>query len=126
MKRHLLTTMCIMASSALYVVHAQQTSVAGKVTDGSGNPVSGATITIKGTNQGTSTNESGLFTLNANPNATVVISGVGYQTQEINLAGRNTLSVSLQPSNTAIDEVVVTALGIERSERSLGYAAQKV
>lgn len=123
MNKHLLTSMCLMACSALQVVNAQQSAVAGKITDSSGNPLSGVTITIQGTNMGTSTNESGLFTLNANPNATLVISAVGYQRQEINLAGRKTLNVTLNSDDQSLDEVMVVAYGTAKKSTFTGSAA---
>ncbi|WP_244525795.1 SusC/RagA family TonB-linked outer membrane protein [Sphingobacterium wenxiniae] len=123
MKRHVLTSMCIIACSAMQVVNAQQMSVAGKVTDSEGKPISGVTLTIKGTSQGTSTNESGLFTLNANSNATLIISAVGYQTQEIPLAGRNTLNIALKTDERGIDEVMVVAYGTATRASFTGSAA---
>lgn len=111
MKRHVLTSMCIGASMTLQVVNAQQMSVAGKITDSEGKPISGVTVTIKGTTQGTSTNESGLFTLNADPNVTLVVTAVGYETREIPLAGRKTLNLALETDKRDIDEVMVVAYG---------------
>ncbi len=126
MKNHLLTTLCVMASAGLQVVNAQQVSIAGKVTDQNGAPLSGVTVAIKGTSNAASTNSSGLFTLNADQNSTLVISAVGYISQEIPVKGRKTISVTLTSGEKDIEEVVVTALGIQRSQKSLGYSTQKV
>ncbi|MVZ64251.1 SusC/RagA family TonB-linked outer membrane protein [Sphingobacterium sp. DK4209] len=126
MKHHLLTSMCVMACASIQVVNAQQIAVAGKVSDQNGAPLSGVTVTVKGTSISTASNDNGLFTLNADHNATLVFTAVGYQTQEIAVAGRKTLNVTLNSGDQVIDEVVVTALGIQRSEKSLGYSTQKV
>ncbi|MFD1770524.1 SusC/RagA family TonB-linked outer membrane protein [Sphingobacterium suaedae] len=124
MNRHLLTSLCVVACSALHVVNAQQTSVAGKITGADGSPISGVTITIKGTNQGTSSNESGLFSINAHPNAVLVISAVGYTDQEISLAGRKTLHVTLQSDETSLDEVMVVAYGTAKKSTYTGSAKE--
>ncbi len=59
-------------------------------------------------------------------NGTLVFSYIGYTTQEISIGGRTSIDVSLQPSLESLDEVVVTALGIKREEKSLGYSVGKV
>lgn len=123
MNKFLLTSMCLMACSAMQVVNAQQTAVAGKITDVNGDPLSGVTVTIKGTSIGTSSNESGLFTLNANPNATLVVSAVGFQTQEVNLARRKTLSLKLVSNDQALDEVIVVAYGTAKKSTYTGSAS---
>src|SRR5690606_17490333 len=125
MKSAILTLSCVLAYG-MQVLNAQQIPIAGKVTDSSGTPLAGVTITVKGTNLAATCNQNGLFTINANQNATLIISSVGYQSQELAVAGRKTINIMLSTNDQEIDEVVVTALGIERSERSLGYAAQKV
>ena len=125
MKSAILTLSCVLAYG-MQVLNAQQIPIAGKVTDSSGTPLAGVTITVKGTNLAATSNQNGLFTINANQNATLIISSVGYQSQELDVAGRKTINIMLSTNDQEIDEVVVTALGIERSERSLGYAAQKV
>src|SRR5690606_5198787 len=123
MNKPLLTAMCLIACSTSQVVNAQQTSVAGKITDSSGAPLTGVTISIKGTSLGTSTNESGLFTLNANSNATLIISAVGYQEQQVALAGRKTINVSLANIETSLDEVMVVAYGTAKKSTYTGSAA---
>jgi len=126
MKQHVLTTLCLIACSSMQSLYAQQIQIAGKITDSNGNPISGVTINVKGSSQGTSTNEQGLFTLNANSNATLLLSAVGYNAQEVQVNGRKTISVTLVGNEQALDEVVVTALGIKRSQKSIGYSAQQV
>src|SRR5690606_18803747 len=123
MKKHVLTTLCIMSCASLQLVHAQQNSIAGKVTGQNGEPLVGITITVKGTTNSTSTNENGLFTLNAAPNATLVISAIGYQKQEVNLAGRKTVNITLNTDDQAIDEVMVVAYGTVKKSAYTGSAA---
>lgn len=123
MKHHLLTTLCVMACTSMQVVNAQQISVAGKVTDQKGNPISGVTITVKGTTISTSTNENGLFTLNADHNATLVASFVGFVKKEVALNGNKTVSMQLEEDNQAIDEVMVIAYGTVKKSSFTGSAS---
>lgn len=123
MKIHLLTTLCVMASAGLQVVNAQQVSVAGKVTDQNGAPLSGVTITVKGTSTATSTNSSGLFSLNTDQNSTLLISAVGYSPQEIEVKGRKTISVTLTSDDQSIDEVIVVAYGSVKKSNFTGSAS---
>jgi len=123
MKKHVLTSLCIMSCATFQLVHAQQISVAGKVTDQNGEALAGITIAIKGTSNSTSSNENGLFTINADPNATLIITAMGYQKQEINLAGRKTVNISLTVDNQSIDEVMVVAYGTVKKSAYTGSAA---
>lgn len=115
--------MCLMAGSAFQVVNAQQTAIAGKITDVDGKAISGVTISLKGSTIATSTNDNGLFTLNANPNATLLLSAIGYKAQEVNLAGRKTLSLTLEKDDTALDEVMVVAYGTAKRSTFTGSAS---
>jgi len=101
--------------------------VNGKVTDRStGKALAGVSIQIKGSSAGTSTDVNGNFSINVPTNATLVVTSIGYESVEIAVNGQTELNISLQPSATGLNEVVVTALGIKRQERELGYATQKV
>ncbi len=110
-------------------VYAQTAlTVEGKVTDwATSESIPGANIVVKGTQAGTVTDATGSFRI-AVPEAgsTLVFTFVGYTPQEIVVNGRSRIDVSLQADVTQIDEVVVTALGIEREKQSLGYATQEV
>ncbi len=95
--------------------------------DGSESAVSNVSVVEKGTSNGTRTNENGDFTISvSNPNATLVISYVGYVTQEYPLNGQVTISIVLNADEKELGEVVVTALGITRQKRSLTYATQSL
>ncbi|SCD21763.1 SusC/RagA family [Proteiniphilum saccharofermentans] len=101
-----------------------QTQVRGTVVDEAGEPVIGATIQIKGTSQGTVSDIDGNFTLSAPAGGTLVISYVGYQTQEVPVSAN--VRVVLRDDTEILDEIVVTALGIRRERKALGYAVQDV
>src|SRR5690606_5916730 len=100
--------------------------VKGKVSDNNGG-VAGATVSEKGTSNATNTDNDGNFSLNvANASAILVISSVGYATQEVAVGGRNQVSITLQSNAQELEGVVVTALGITREKRSLGYSVGQV
>jgi hypothetical protein len=107
----------------MQVVNAQQIAVAGKVSGPDGAPIAGVTVSVKGTSISTSTNENGLFSINADHNATLVISYIGYNKQEVALNGRKTLNISLQQDDQAIDEVMVVAYGTVKKTSFTGSAS---
>ena len=101
-------------------------NVRGRVTDEEGNPVV-ASIIVKGTNMGTTTNSDGYFELrNVNDQATLIISGVSIETREININGNKELNVTTITRISSQAEVVVTALGVGKSSKSITYATQNV
>jgi TonB-linked SusC/RagA family outer membrane protein len=102
-------------------------TVTGKVTDENGADFPGVNVLVKGTSVGTSTNVNGVYTLEVpDESAVLVFSFIGYATQEIAVGSRTTVDLTMTPDVRSLDEVVVTALGIERSAKSLGYATTKV
>jgi TonB-linked SusC/RagA family outer membrane protein len=106
----------IFSLSLSYIVHAQ-TTITGRVTGADAKPFSGATVAIKGTNIATTTTDDGSFTIAApNTNSTLVISFVGYETQEIRVASLNgsVANVSLVAQNNSMNEVVVTGYTSQR------------
>lgn len=98
--------------------------ITGVVLDENGLPLPGATVSIKGTNIGTSTDFDGEFTIDASPTDVLVFSYVGYGNQEV-IAGKGVVYTILESSN-ALDEVVVTAQGIKREKKAVGYAVSVV
>lgn len=104
---------------------AQEKQITGTVTDGSGVPLLGVNIIIKGTSQGTQTDFDGNYTLQASVGQTLVFSYVGYTENETIVGTNNTINVTLQEGES-LNEVVVTALGISREKQSLGYATQEL
>jgi TonB-linked SusC/RagA family outer membrane protein len=105
-------------------VSAQKAPVAGKVTDSSGAVIPGASIRVKGTKDGSSADNNGTFSVNANPGATLIISAAGYATREVSITAAGNIVLSADVQN--LSEVVVTALGIKRAKNTLPYAAQQV
>lgn len=105
---------------------AQQRSVSGRITDNKGAPVVGATVTVREQNASTQTNEQGVFTIMAQPGNTLVVSSVGFGAKEIIVGRDSNLSISLQEQSRELGEVVVTAAGIRREMRTLGYSAPTI
>ena len=103
---------------------AQQT-ISGSVTDESGLPLPGATVAVEGTSTGTTTDFDGNYSIEASDGQTLVISYVGYSTVSVAVASGADYSVSLKPDQL-LEEVVVTALGIERNSKALGYSVTQV
>jgi len=101
--------------------------ITGKVTDEKGAAISGVSVKVKGTNTGTTTDEAGNFRLSLPANAkTLQISSLNFETTEVEITANTSYTVSLVPKSKALDEVVVTALGITKDRRTLGYATQTV
>jgi hypothetical protein len=99
-------------------------SISGIITDENGDPLPGASITIKGTQTATTSNYEGYYEINASQSETLVIAYIGYQTQTILVDKNNKMNINLQPESGSLEEVVVTASGINKEKKSLGYATQ--
>jgi len=124
-KKFMLFLTCLFIGIGL--ANAQVTRVTGNVTSSEdGEPVTGASVLVKGTNVGTITDIDGNFTISNVPSnaTTLVISFIGMQTQEVPI--RETVRVMLRPDSELLDEVVVTAMGISKEKKALGYAVQDV
>ena len=106
--------------------HGKTIVVKGKVVDKGGEAVIGANILVKGTSTGAVTDLDGNYTLSVSPNATLVFSYIGMKSQTVAVNNRKQIDVTLEDEAKAIDAVVVTALGIKRSEKALSYNVQKV
>lgn len=106
---------------------AQTRRITGTVRDSSGNPLPNASVTVKNNKgSGASTSLQGGFSLTVQNNATVVVSAIGYATQEVSAGTGEHVDVRLMQGNNALDEVVVTALGVRREKRQLTYSTQEV
>ena len=106
---------------------SQQSMVSGTVLDNDGQPLPGANILEKGTTNGTQTDFDGNFSINvSNANATLVVSYIGFTTKEVALGGQTNVTVTLEEGATGLEEVVVTALGIKKEKKRLGYSVQEV
>jgi TonB-linked SusC/RagA family outer membrane protein len=107
------------------LVFAQQRTVTGKVTDDRGAAIAGASVMEKGTKNGASTNDDGTFSLRVKNGATLIISALSFENKQIKASAEN-LNVQLIKSTENLNEVVVTALGIRRQSKELGYAATTI
>ncbi len=121
-----LLTFFMMLSGAVYSQTGSKITVKGVVTDATGEPLAGATVSEKGTTNGTMTGVDGDFTLSVASNGTLTVTYVGFHSKEVEVNGQTTFKVSLIEDSKVLDEVVVTALGIKRDRKSLGYAMQEV
>ncbi|MGN6615973.1 MAG: SusC/RagA family TonB-linked outer membrane protein [Ilyomonas sp.] len=101
---------------------AQNSTISGKVVDQNGQPVVGATVLIKGTNTGTSSDEQGNFKINAKNGDVLVISSINFSTQEVKVTG-STMQVALNATANTMDEVIVTAGGIRVKRKEQGTAS---
>ena len=106
---------------------ADAQTVTGKILDNENKPVEGATVTIKGTKKGTSTNAVGSFTIAATGKDVLVVSYIGFATMEVPVNDRNDIIVSLfKGDGTDMNEVIITALGVKKASKKLGYATTSV
>lgn len=124
--KNLLTMLLVM--TCLFGFSQQSSKIQGRVVDEMNSPLPGVNVTIKGTTIGTITDVDGKYSF-AVENAetkTIVFSFIGYTAVEKPIADKKFIEVRLQPDMVGLDEVIVTALGIKRSEKSLTYSAQSV
>ncbi|UKJ07689.1 SusC/RagA family TonB-linked outer membrane protein [Solitalea lacus] len=126
MKKSLLLVAWLLMYSIVSV--AQNRTITGTVTDKlDGQPIPGASVIVKGTTLGTQTNIDGKFSLSI-PTATKTIqfSYIGYRTREVTLGSGSVYNIAMEQDSKQLGEVVVTALGVGREKKSLGYSATKV
>ncbi|HUX96676.1 MAG TPA: SusC/RagA family TonB-linked outer membrane protein [Bacteroidales bacterium] len=107
-------------------VLAQQRQISGSVKDANGDGLPGVSVVVKGTTTGTTTNAEGRFSISATNDATLILSFIGYVTQEAAIGNRATVDVTLAEDVMQLGEVVVTALGVERSQKALQSSITKV
>ncbi|MFD1293555.1 SusC/RagA family TonB-linked outer membrane protein [Lutibacter holmesii] len=107
------------------ITFAQEKTVTGKVTDASG-PLPGVTVVVKGTSTGTQTDFDGNYSIKANTGAILQFSFIGMEAIDKTVETSNVLNVQMIESAQALDEVVITGLGIKREKQALGYAVSKV
>lgn len=117
----------LLMGSGYLLSHAQQRTVTGTVSDEQGTPISNVSYVLKGTQAGGVTGEDGNFSIAINGNkAILVFTSVGYNAKEVAVGNSSSIAVVLTKVENQMDAVVVTALGIKRQARSLGYAVQEV
>jgi ferric enterobactin receptor len=105
-------------------VIAQNIRVSGKVTDITGLSIPGVTVLLEGTTTGVATDNDGTFSIDVPANAVLLFSAIGMEPQRVPVNNRTVINVVLSESSIAVEEVVVTALGIQKEKKALGYAVQ--
>ncbi|WP_316822325.1 SusC/RagA family TonB-linked outer membrane protein [Pedobacter gandavensis] len=98
----------------------------GVVRDATGQPLVGVSVLLKGTQTGASTNSSGQFVIDANIGDVLVVSYLGYMTKQVTITNPSSLNILLDEDSKSLSEVVVTALGIKKEKRAIGYAVTEV
>jgi TonB-dependent starch-binding outer membrane protein SusC len=109
----------ILSNAATY----QEIQVGGKITGANGEPLPGVSITLKGSSRGTATDSSGNFTLSVPEDGTLVITYIGYATQEIRINNQTVMNIQLKPSDNQLDQVIVVGYGTQRSIDVTGSVA---
>lgn len=127
MKRKVLTLTFLLVSCSLALfttgrAFAQEQEISGKVTGTDGIPLPGITIQVKGTDNGTTTDVNGIYQLKAPSHATLIFQGIGYTAQNVEVKDRSVINLILKLNTQQLTELVVTALGIQKEAKSLGYA----
>jgi len=127
MRRYLIAMLMVLGLGISQVV-AQTRTVTGKITSKEdGAPMPGVNVILKGTQKGSTSNATGTYSIEVSgANPTLVFSFVGYDASEIAIGSRTVVDVALAPGIENLKEVVVTALGIKREEKSLGYSVGKI
>jgi TonB-linked SusC/RagA family outer membrane protein len=125
MKKNYLRCVGVLLLTLLSISVFAQKTITGTVKENS-TPVPGVTVAVKGTTKITQTNAEGKFSISANPTDILVFTMIGSARQEIVVGNQQTINVTLSFSESEIGEVVITALGIKREKKSLGYGVQEV
>jgi len=107
-------------------VMGQSRTITGKVVDSVGAPLAGASVRVKSTSKGVSTSSDGSFSLTVYNGAILTVSAVGYAPQEISVGSKDFFEIRLLTGTRALEEVVVTALGVKREKRNLTFSSQEV
>lgn len=105
---------------------AQEVIVKGKVLDDTNAPIYGVNVAVKGTTRGTITNEKGEYSISAPKTASLTFSYIGFAQQTVEIGGRTIIDIGLKPDANNLNEVVVTALGISKDARKVGYAVTTI
>ena len=120
-----LAAMCAVVLSAGSLL-AQNVTVTGRVVDNGNEPIIGAYVVVEGTTVGTSTDADGAYRINVPANGTLTFTCIGYKTQSVAVSGRQVIDIILADDAEMLQETVVTALGIKKERKSLGYAVEDI
>ena len=105
---------------------AQNITVTGKVSDNSGEPIIGVYVLVQGTTRGVSTGIDGTYSINAPANGTLLFSFMGFENVTEQINGRSVIDITMSPASVALEELVVTALGIKKDRKALGFSVTEV
>ena len=120
----LLTLLLILSSNAMF---SQQISVEGTIVDNTDTPLPGVNVIIKGTTKGTSTDFDGKYKLtNVDSNTTLIISSLGFKTQEVLVNGRTVIDLTLEDNTAFLDEIVVTGVGQSQNKKTVSTALSTI
>ena len=101
-------------------------TITGTVSDAAGKRLSGVSVSLKGSSKGTTTDGAGNFSISAAPDAVLVFSYIGFVSQEVSVGKQNVLTIVLVANADQLGEVVITALGVKREAKKLGYSATSI
>jgi len=105
---------------------AQNIKITGKIIDNSNAPLPGVSVVVDGTKTGVASDSKGIYSVNAPANATLIFSIIGFEEKKIPVNARSVIDVTLIESSIQLEDLVVTALGIKKEKKALGYAVQDV
>jgi TonB-linked SusC/RagA family outer membrane protein len=126
-KLHVVLVFMLLLVAGIPAAYAQKRTVSGTIADSKGEHLAGVNVIVKGTSVGTSSNSDGHFEINVPDGSnTLVFSSVGFASQEVNITGRSTIDVTLLEGSNELESVVVTALGVEKSEKALPFSVTQV
>ncbi len=126
MKTRLLAFFCIFFIASINLALAQERTLSGTVQDINNMPIPGVNIIVKNTSTGTQSDLDGKFSINVGQGETLVFSFIGFAPQEITITDQANVNVTLTEDAATLDEVVVTALGIKKEKKALGYAVTTI
>ncbi len=125
MKNKTILSFLVFFTTAFSLLFSQNITISGTVSDISSIPLPGVNIQVKGTTNGTSTDFDGNYKISANQGDVLIFSFLGFKTKEVKVSGTS-LNVSLEEDASKLDEIVVTAMGIKKEKKSLGYSVQSI
>ena len=124
MRKILLMMTAVLCAGLAYAQNVQVTGIATSAEDGS--PMPSVAVAVQGTGRGTTTDLDGAYSISVPSNGTLVFSFLGYDDAVVPVNGRSVINVALQPGSILVDDVVVTAMGISKAEKAIGYAATTI
>ncbi|MBD0850673.1 carboxypeptidase-like regulatory domain-containing protein [Maribacter arenosus] len=126
MRTNLSGILTLLLAFVVHITFAQEKTISGMVTDQSGLPLPGVNIVVVGTTNGTQTDFDGNYSIKASEGQTLMFTYIGQKEVRRTIGADNSINVQMEEDAQALDEVVVTAVGITRSEKGLGYNVQSV